>query len=124
MTAPDPVQVIAGLFASDGAHEYLGEPVTQASHMLQAAALAQQCGAPPALVAAGWAGITAVDVDPQYRRRGLGTMMTRALAAEAARRGERQVFLQVEEANVAARALYARCGFAGVHRYHYRVAPG
>jgi gamma-butyrobetaine dioxygenase len=52
MTAPDPIQVIADLFASDGAGEYLGEPVTQASHMLQAAALAQQCGAPPALVAA------------------------------------------------------------------------
>ncbi len=52
MTAPDPIQVIADLFASDGAREYLGEPVTQASHMLQAAALAQQCGAPPALVAA------------------------------------------------------------------------
>ena len=75
-------------------------------------------------VAAGWAGITAVDVDPRYRRRGLGTVMTRALAAEAARRGERRIFLQVEEANAAARALYARCGFAGVHRYHYRVAPG
>ena len=52
MTTPDPIQVIADLFASDGAREYLGEPVTQASHMLQAAALAQQCGAPPALVAA------------------------------------------------------------------------
>ena len=52
MTAADPIQVIADLFASDGAREYLGEPVTQASHMLQAAALAQQCGAPPALVAA------------------------------------------------------------------------
>ena len=52
MTAPDPIQVIADLFATDGAQEYLGEPVTQASHMLQAAALAQQCGAPPALVAA------------------------------------------------------------------------
>jgi N-acetylglutamate synthase len=75
-------------------------------------------------VAAGWAGITAVDVDPRYRRRGLGTLMTMALAAEAARRGERRIFLQVEEANAAARALYARCGFAGVHRYHYRVAPG
>ena len=74
-------------------------------------------------VAAGWAGITAVDVDPRYRRRGLGTMMTRALAAEAARQGARRVFLQVEEGNLAARALYARCGFAGVHRYHYRVAP-
>ena len=48
MTAPDPIQVIADLFATDGAQEYLGEPVTQASHMLQAAALAQQCGAPRA----------------------------------------------------------------------------
>jgi len=75
-------------------------------------------------VAAGWAGITAVDVDPRYRRRGLGTMMTRALAGEAARQGARRVFLQVEEGNLAARAMYARCGFAGVHRYHYRVAPG
>ena len=52
MTAPDPIEVIAELFASDGTREYLGEPVTQASHMLQAAALAQQCGAPPALTAA------------------------------------------------------------------------
>jgi len=51
MTA-DPVQVIADLFASDGARDYLGEPVTQASHMLQAAALAQACAAPPPLVAA------------------------------------------------------------------------
>jgi phosphonate degradation associated HDIG domain protein len=52
MTAPDPVQVIADLFACEGARDYPGEPVTQASHMLQAAALAQACGAPPPLVAA------------------------------------------------------------------------
>ena len=52
-TQPDgPVEVIAGLFASEGAAEYLGEPVTQAAHMLQAAALAEKDGAPPALVAA------------------------------------------------------------------------
>lgn len=74
-------------------------------------------------VAAGWAGITAVDVDPRHRRQGLGTVLTRALAAEAARQGTDRVFLQVEEGNSAARALYARCGFAAVHRYHYRVAP-
>jgi N-acetylglutamate synthase len=73
-------------------------------------------------VAAGWAGITAVDVDPRYRRRGLATLMTRALAGEAARQGARRVFLQ-EEGNLAARALYARCGFAEVHRYHYPVGP-
>jgi gamma-butyrobetaine dioxygenase len=48
----DPVAVIGGLFASEGLADYLGEPVTQAAHMLQAAALAQQAGAPPALVAA------------------------------------------------------------------------
>lgn len=52
MTAPDPVQMIADLFAGDGARDYLGEPVTQASHMLQAAALAQASGAPRPLVAA------------------------------------------------------------------------
>ena len=74
-------------------------------------------------VGAGWAGITAVDVDPRYRRRGLATLMTRALAGEAARQGTRRVFLQVEEGNLAARALYARCGFTEVHRYHYRVGP-
>ena len=48
----DPVQLIAELFASDGAAEYLGEPVTQAAHMLQAATLAQRDRAAPELVAA------------------------------------------------------------------------
>ena len=37
MTSTDPVERIAELFASEGAAEYLGEPVTQAAHMLQAA---------------------------------------------------------------------------------------
>jgi ribosomal protein S18 acetylase RimI-like enzyme len=72
-------------------------------------------------VAAGWAGITAIDVAPEHRRQGLGTTLTAVLAAEAARRGAVQVFLQVEEGNIAARALYERCGFTAVHRYHYRV---
>ena len=40
MTTPDPVQVIARLFATVG-NDYLGEPVSQAAHMLQAAALAE-----------------------------------------------------------------------------------
>jgi gamma-butyrobetaine dioxygenase len=46
------VAIIAELFASEGAADYLGEAVTQAAHMLQAAALAEDAGAPPALVAA------------------------------------------------------------------------
>ena len=52
MTGPDPIQMIADLFAGEGASDYLGEPVTQASHMLQAAALAEGAGAGPELVAA------------------------------------------------------------------------
>ncbi len=52
MTAADPVRVIADLFAAEGAGEYLGEAVTRAQHMLQAAALAEGAGAAPELVAA------------------------------------------------------------------------
>ena len=51
-TIPSPVDRLAGLFASAGAADYLGEPVTVAQHLLQAGALAQGDGAPDALVAA------------------------------------------------------------------------
>ena len=47
-----PVDAIAELFTSEGAADYLGEPVTVAEHLLQAGALAQAAGAPSALVAA------------------------------------------------------------------------
>jgi N-acetylglutamate synthase len=74
-------------------------------------------------IADEWAGITAVEVNPARRRRGLGAALTLAVCAEAARRGARRVFLQVETENVAALRLYERCGFGYSHRYHYRVAP-
>jgi gamma-butyrobetaine dioxygenase len=47
-----PVDAIAELFASAGAADYLGEPVTVAAHLLQAGAMAEAAGAPPSLVAA------------------------------------------------------------------------
>lgn len=74
-------------------------------------------------VAGRWGAITAVEVDAACRRQGLGTAITSALAAAAARRGADHVLLQVEKGNAAARALYARCGFRDSHLYHYRVAP-
>jgi ribosomal protein S18 acetylase RimI-like enzyme len=74
-------------------------------------------------IAGRWAGITAVEVSPPHRRRGLGTALTLAVCAEAARRAARCVFLQVETGNTAALALYERCGFCYSHRYHYRIAP-
>ncbi len=48
----DPVAVIAELFATQGASDYLGEAVSQQQHMLQAAALAERAAAAPPLVAA------------------------------------------------------------------------
>jgi N-acetylglutamate synthase len=74
-------------------------------------------------IADGWAGLTAVEVNPNHRRAGLGTAITAAACAEAAARGVRRVFLQVEEGNAGARALYQGCGFRYSHRYHYRMAP-
>jgi gamma-butyrobetaine dioxygenase len=46
------VEEIGALFAGPGARDYLGEPVTIGTHMLQAAALAEAAGADPSRVAA------------------------------------------------------------------------
>jgi N-acetylglutamate synthase len=73
----------------------------------------------------GWAGLTAIEVDPACRRRRLGTVVTAALARHAAERGGfGQLYLQVADDNSGARALYHRLGFADHHGYHYRIAPG
>ena len=74
-------------------------------------------------VAAGsdWAGLTAIEVDPRHRRRGLGAAVTAALAAHALSRGIPNLYLQVTDGNAIARALYHRMGFADHHDYHYRV---
>ena len=74
-------------------------------------------------MANGWAGLTAVEVDPAHRRRGLGRAITGALAAAAMQRGAAGLYLQVENGNAAARTLYRQAGFADHHGYHYRVAP-
>ena len=72
---------------------------------------------------AGWAGMTAIETDPAHRRRGLATTVTVTLATLAASRGAMGLYLQVEDANAAARTLYAGMGFTNHHRYHYRIAP-
>jgi N-acetylglutamate synthase len=70
-----------------------------------------------------WAGLTAIEVDPRHRRRGLGAVVTLALAAHAADHGVPNLYLQVTDGNIAARSLYRQLGFADHHGYHYRVAP-
>jgi N-acetylglutamate synthase len=65
--------------------------------------------------------VTAVEVAPTHRRRGLGTEVMRALATWGACNGARQCYLQVEAGNEAAQAMYGRLGFRTHHRYHYRI---
>lgn len=67
----------------------------------------------------GLTGLFCLAVAPQRRRDGLGTRLVRALAAEAA---QARVYLQVEQSNAAALALYARLGFSPAYRYRHRVA--
>ncbi|MFH9606722.1 GNAT family N-acetyltransferase [Streptomyces sp. NPDC017448] len=70
-----------------------------------------------------WAGFLAVEVAPERRRRGLATAVMTALARRALDEGASAAWLQVEEDNEGARALYDGMGFALHHRYHhYRSA--
>jgi N-acetylglutamate synthase len=74
-------------------------------------------------IAAGWAGLTAVEVHPGHRRQGLGVAITAAACRVAGQRGVQRVFLQVEVDNAPAQAMYKHLGFHHSHSYHYRVAP-
>jgi GNAT superfamily N-acetyltransferase len=71
---------------------------------------------------AGWVGVTAMEVDPAHRRRGLARLLLAALAGWAGRQGDASMYLQVAESNVGARELYASAGFAPHHGYHYRTS--
>lgn len=68
----------------------------------------------------GLVGLFCLAVDPGRRRSGLGTALVRALLA-----GSRAsvAYLQVEERNAPAVALYDRLGFTEAYRYCHRIAP-
>jgi GNAT superfamily N-acetyltransferase len=74
-------------------------------------------------LAEGWAGVTAVEVDPEYRRRGVARAMLRTLAGWAGDRGAGRMYVQVGEHNPASRELCLSSGFTPHHRYTY-LAPG
>jgi ribosomal protein S18 acetylase RimI-like enzyme len=68
-------------------------------------------------------GISLVSVDPAYRRRGLGRAVVGALARWAVPAGATEAYLQVEEHNEAAMAMYAGLGFSTHHAYTTWTAP-
>jgi len=66
--------------------------------------------------------ITAVAVDPNHQRRGLGGRVLAALLAHGLSQGAHHATLEVAATNEAARGLYAAAGFqkAGIRRAYYR----
>lgn len=60
----------------------------------------------------GWAGVNGMRTAPAYRGKGLASLIMAELAWHARERGISRAFLQVEETNKRAQALYKRAGFA------------
>ena len=79
-------------------------------------------------VGLGVAGATGVGVfgmrtDEAHRRAGHGQAILAGIAAWSRARGAARLYLQVEDDNAPALALYERSGFATRYRYHYRREP-
>lgn len=72
---------------------------------------------------AGLAGLFEVATNPAHRRQGHARSVMLSALKWAQARGARSAWLQVEEANHAALALYGQLGFRPVYAYHYRRAP-
>jgi N-acetylglutamate synthase len=71
----------------------------------------------------GWASVHGMRTAATHRGQGLAGRVLAGLAQAAAQRGIEQVFLQVEEGNTAARALYQRAGFQTAWKYIYWRLP-
>jgi N-acetylglutamate synthase len=65
-------------------------------------------------------GLFCVAVNPADRRAGLGSAVVRALVAWS---GAREAFLEVEQRNAPALALYESLGFTRAYDYVHRIAP-
>jgi GNAT superfamily N-acetyltransferase len=70
-----------------------------------------------------WLGLSLLQTAPAARRRGLAQHVMRAVAGWATQRGATHAYLQVEERNTPAVALYGRLGFSTHHTYLTREAP-
>ena len=71
----------------------------------------------------GWVGLHGMRTVPQARGRGLATAIINALLDDAMLGGPKNMYLQVEDANVGAVSLYSHMGFKTAWRYHYWKKP-
>lgn len=87
-------------------------------------ALARANGQPVGLglgvVERGWIGLFSLVTVPEFRRRGVGTVVLHALARWGQSHQANRIYLQVMADNASALALYAHLGFETLYYYHYR----
>jgi len=90
-------------------------------------ALIRADGAPAAVGACAvdgdWAGLMAMRTSPAHRRLGLARRVFRGLCDFARAAGARRGYLQVEEDNASALALYRSEGFETLYAYRYWARP-
>ena len=113
------VYLTEGFDPVDGAHRV--QALSRSRHVVYASVqeAGQSVAAGTAAISQGWASVHGMRTAPQHRGRGLAAQILAGLADTATARGLERVFLQVEEDNNAALALYRRAGFVTAWRYHY-----
>jgi ribosomal protein S18 acetylase RimI-like enzyme len=74
-----------------------------------------------AVVDTGYVGLFEIATDPDHRRRGLASRLIMDLLAWSSGLGATTAYLQVEECNGPALAMYDRLGFVESYRYWYRI---
>jgi ribosomal protein S18 acetylase RimI-like enzyme len=117
------VYLAPGFDPVDGAHRV--KALSRSKHVVYASVADTQG---PAAAGTGafshqWASIHGMRTALRCRGQGLAGKILASLAREAINRGLDRVFLQVQEDNLAAQALYQRAGFVTAWRYHYWRLP-
>ena len=97
--------------------ERLGPP----ARVVTATVDGQPRGVVFAVAERGWCGIFGMFVQPDARRRGIATALLGTIASEAQNVEATRCYLQVEQDNPAAQALYSGLGFTPEYSYHYRT---
>lgn len=117
------VYLAEGFDPVDGAHRV--QALSRSPHIMYACVKedGQSVAAGTAAFSQGWCSIHGMRTLPTHRGRGLATRVLAGLADAATDRAMEGVFLQVEEDNASALALYGRAGFATAWRYHYWRKP-
>ena len=113
------VYLAEGFDPVDGAHRVAA--LSRSSHVVFACVVDgdKSVAAGTASMSQGWCSIHGMRTLPAQRGLGLAGRVLAGLANAAAARQLTRVFLQVEEGNDAALALYRLAGFATAWRYHY-----